>query len=321
MADNLPPAASRRLIGHSGPVYAVSFQPSAPRQNMTSKDYVPTNARWLLSASADHTIRLWSLDTWSTVVAYKGHTSPVFDLRWGPFGHYFVSGANDNTAQLWVSDQNQSVRMFVGHDNCISCVAFHPNNLYVFTGSSDHTVRMWAVTTGNPVRMFTGHRGNITALEASKDGKYVASADDQGSIIIWNLESGRLFKQMRGHGKYGIWSLSWNAESTLIVSGGADCTVRIWEVYHPQDAPTQGRVINDGAPTTVFDAENGSSNSAGTGHPAGSGQAKKKKGKEAVETPDQVNCFHTRKSPVYKVMFTKMNLVLAGGAYLPQTQA
>jgi transcription initiation factor TFIID subunit 5 len=43
----------------------------------------------------------------------------------------------------------------------------------------------------------------------------------------------------------------------------------------------------------------------------------KKKGKEVMITPDQVSCWSTKKTPVRKVMFTRMNLVVAGGCYEP----
>lgn len=308
--DDMPPANSRRLIGHAGPVYAVAFQPCATRPENPGPDYVPTNARFLLSCSGDKSIRLWSLDTWTCMVVYKGHDRQVWDLSWGPFGHYFVSGGSDRTARLWVSDHIRQQRILVGHDQDVDCVCFHPNSAYVFTASSDHTVRMWAITTGNAVRMFTGHTGNITSMECSRDGKILASADDQGSIFLWDLAPGRLLKRMRGHGKGGIWSLSWSVESTVLVSGGADGTVRVWDVTGPQDSTQGGRIINDGIGATKLDASNA---------PAGAaGQNKKKKGKkDVVVTPDQISAFPTKKTPVYKVKFTNMNLVVAGGAYLP----
>jgi transcription initiation factor TFIID subunit 5 len=164
---------------------------------------------------------------------------------------------------------------------------------------------MWAVTTGNAVRMFTGHAGNITSMECSRDGKLLATADDQGTIILWDLAPGRLLKRMRGHGKGGIWSLSWSVESTVLVSGGADGTVRVWDVAESQEN-TQGRVIGEGGAGSKLDA--GSTSTT---------QNKKKKGKDVVVTADQISAFPTKKSPVYKVKFTNMNLVIAGGAYLP----
>lgn len=304
----MPPANSRRLIGHSGPIYAVAFQPCATaREGIPEDDKVPTNARWLLSSSADKTIRLWSLDTWQCMVVYKGHDRPVWDLSWGPFGHYFVSGGSDKTARLWVSDQIRQQRIFVGHDQDVDVVCFHPNSAYVFTASSDHTVRMWAVSTGNAVRMFTGHTGNITAMECSRDGKILASADDQGCILLWDLAPGRLLKRMRGHGKGGIWSLSWSVESTVLVSGGADSTVRVWDINGSQEANQNGRIIAEGGTGTRLDA----------GPAPSTSQSKKKKGKDVVVTADQISAFPTKKSPVYKVKFTNMNLVVCGGAYLP----
>jgi transcription initiation factor TFIID subunit 5 len=320
--DEPPKSNSRRLYGHSGPVYAVSFQPCSVNPE---KDGCPTNPRWLLSSSADKTIRLWSLDTWTCVVVYKGHDQPVWDVKWGPYGHYFLSGGHDKTARLWVTDKVRQVRVFAGHDNDVDCVAFHPNSAYVFTASCDHTVRMWAVTTGNAVRMFTGHTAYISALACSNNGKLLASADDQGYILIWDLAPGRLIKRMRGHGKGGIWSLTWSAESTVLVSGGADGTVRVWDVAGPaQEAPTaQGRVVAEGGAGIKVDgggnpaAASTTQASTSASAPGAGTSAGKKKGKDNVVTPDQISAFPTKKTPVYKVQFSRMNLVVAGGAYMP----
>ncbi|KAH8431837.1 putative transcription initiation factor TFIID subunit [Aspergillus melleus] len=311
--DDSGPSNSRRLIGHSGPIYAVAFAPSITR---TENAVAPTNARWLLSSSADKTIRLWSLDLWQCMVVYKGHDQPVWDLQWGPYGHYFASGGHDKTARLWVTDHIRQQRIFVGHDQDVDCVCFHPNSAYIFTASSDHTVRMWAVTTGNAVRMFTGHTGNITALACSRDGKLLASADDHGSILLWDLATGRLTKRMRGHGKGGIWSISWSVESTVLVSGGADGTVRVWDVTGPSQDSSQGRVVGDGAAGTKVDGGSAAGPSAQASSSVAPGIGKKK-GKDVVVSPDQISAFPTKKSPVYKVKFTNMNLIIAGGAYLP----
>ncbi|KAL8806494.1 MAG: hypothetical protein Q9182_001276 [Xanthomendoza sp. 2 TL-2023] len=299
------PTASHRLVGHSGPVYNVSFAPATPcsdKQDITA-------CKYLLSCSADMSVRLWSLESWACVVVYKGHDGPVWDVTWGPYGHYFLTGSLDRTARLWSTDRVDYLRLFVGHDRDVDHVCFHPNNAYVFTGSCDKMVRMWLVTNGYPVRMFTGHAGNITALACSPDGKILASADDSGTIILWDLAPGKLLKRMRGHGKGGIWSLTWSVESTVIVSGGADGTVRVWDVQLPNDASGQGKVVGEGGAGQKIDGTTQVSNVPGAGG--------KKKAKEVVVTSDQISAFPTKKSPVYKVMFTQQNLVLAGGAYLP----
>lgn len=309
--EDKQPSAVRRLIGHSGPIYAVAFSPAIANPDPEGP---PTNSQFLLSSSEDKTVRLWSLETWTCLVAYRGHQSPIWDVQWGPNGHYFLTGGNDRTARLWSTDQIQALRIYVGHDNDVDCVAFSPNNLYVFTGSCDRTVRMWHLSGGNCLRLFTSHPGNITAIACSPDGRTLASADDTGTIILWNLESGRRKKRMRGHGKGGIWSLSWSVESTVLVSAGADKTVRVWDALQE---------TNESASKTV-DGVAGKADGALTSKGAGgavSGPGGKKSQKEAGTSPDQISVFPTKESPVYKVQFTRMNLVLSGGAYLPAPRA
>ena len=300
----LKPSASRRLIGHSGPVYAVSFSPATEQPTEDSPSTAP---RVLLSCSADSTIRLWSLDTWTCLVAYKGHTGPVWDVKWSPHGHYFATASHDRTARLWATEHIQALRLFAGHDNDVDVITFASNNAYVFTGSCDRTVRMWDISRGIPTRMFTSHTDNITALACSPDCKTLASADDGGNIILWDIAAGTRIKRMRGHGKGGIWSLSWSVESSVLVSGGADQTVRVWDcLQKAADSSTAagGSRATDGTAAKV----DGMAGGVGGG---------KKKAKDVVVSPDQISAFPTKKSPVYKVMFTNTNLVLAGGAYLP----
>lgn len=330
--DDTSPESSRRLIGHSGPVYMVAFSPAIHIEN-PEPNSMPTSPRYLLSSSADKSVRMWSIDTWTCLVVYKGHDDPVWDVTWGPFGHYFVTGARDKTARLWSTDHISYLRMFVGHERDVDITCFHPNSAYIFTGSSDRTVRMWSISTGNAVRLFTGHTGNLTALACSPDGKTLASADDAGSIFLWDLASGRRLKRMRGHGRGGIWSISWSVESTVLVSGGADATVRVWDVAVPNEAqavPQQTKAIGNveavAALTNKLDggtvppgpqARSGvapGTTPAGVGVP---GASAKKKSKEVVVTPDQLSVFMTKKTPVYKVKFTRMNLIIAGGAFLP----
>ena len=355
-----PPNAtsSRRLVGHSGPVYALSFSPSTMMEKGREPLYgAKTTPRLLLSCSGDGTIRLWSIDIWQCLLTYKGHLKPVWDVVWSPFGHYFLTASNDRTARLWSTNNIAALRIFAGHDNDVDHVTFHPNGAYIFTASCDKTVRMWDVYRGNAVRLFTGHTGNPTSIACAPNGKLLATADDAGAILLWDLVTGKRLKRMRGHGKGGIWSLAWSVESTVVVSGGADGTVRVWDVKHPSNesgaaassggtvpantAAAQGRVIADGGAGIKIDGAGVSApaGSSGTGNASASsaantaaaaaaaataaatggapGGGKKGKHKETVVTADQIAAFPTKKSPVYKVFFTGMNLVLAGGAYMP----
>ena len=311
LTEEEQPPNSRRLIGHSGPVYKLSFSPMisdpSPEDDPIKQNAI--GARMLLSGSADKTVRLWHLGTWQCLVKYVGHFGPVWDISWGPFGYYFVTGCYDKQARLYNTESIAPLKVFSGHDQDVDVVCFHPNNLYVFTGSCDKTVRMWAANTGYCVRMFSGHTGNITSMECSPSGKILATADDAGMIILWDLLPGKLLKRMRGHDKGGIWSVSWSAESTALISGGMDGTVRVWDVNKRIDAHGQGKIIGEGGTGSKIDVAAGSQGAGG-----GAG---KKKAKGTVVTSDQVSAFPTKKTPVKFVKFTRMNLAVAAGCYQP----
>ncbi|XP_028788890.1 transcription initiation factor TFIID subunit 5 isoform X1 [Neltuma alba] len=200
--------------GHSGPVYAASFSPVGD---------------FILSSSADSTVRLWNTKLNANLVCYKGHNYPVWDVQFSPVGHYFASASHDRTARIWSMDRIQPLRIMAGHLSDVDCVQWHTNCNYIATGSSDKTVRLWDVQSGECVRIFIGHRSMILSLAMSPDGRYMASGDEDGTIMMWDLSSGSCLAPLVGHTSC-VWTLAFSCEGTLLASGSADCTVKLWDV-------------------------------------------------------------------------------------------
>ncbi|CCH62644.1 hypothetical protein TBLA_0H03620 [Henningerozyma blattae CBS 6284] len=294
---------SATLIGHSGTVYSTSFSP---------------DNRYLISGSEDKTVRLWSLDTHTALVSYKGHNHPIWDVQFSPLGHYFATASHDQTARLWSCDHIFPLRIFAGHLNDVDCVSFHPNGYYVFTGSSDKTCRMWDISTGDSVRLFLGHTSAVVSTAVSPDGRWLTTGSDDGTINVWDIGSGKRLKSLRGHGKNAVYSLTYSKEGNLLVSSGADQSVRVWDLFKPSananNNPSSGTTNSN--PTTddseVVDVDWFDTMSTSVN------QDIKEYGRRrtVIPTTDLLASFYTKKTPIFKVKFTRSNLVLAGGAYL-----
>lgn len=213
MMDDRSGVEMRVLLGHSGPVTAVSFSP---------------DHTYLISSSEDSTIRLWSLLTWTNVVCYKGHCFPIWDVKFSPHGFYFASCGHDRTARLWSTDSYQPLRVFTGHVSDVDCIQFHHNSNYVATGSSDRTVRLWDVLTGSCVRYMTGHKGRIYCLQFSNDGRFLASAGADCKILIWDIAHGHLLAELAGHTDT-IYCLCFSRETAILASGGIDNCIKLWD--------------------------------------------------------------------------------------------
>lgn len=126
----------RTLIGHSGPVYSTSFNPDNTLLISGSEDgtgqflEMKERTKMLLFFCI---VRLWSLQTFTALVCYKGHNNPVWSVEFryrrryhgywvysccfphSPMGFYFISGSHDRTTRLWSTDHVQPLRIFAGH--------------------------------------------------------------------------------------------------------------------------------------------------------------------------------------------------------------
>ncbi|KAJ1922302.1 Transcription initiation factor TFIID subunit 5 [Mycoemilia scoparia] len=284
----------RRLVGHSGPVYGLDLS---------------FDNKYLISCSEDKTARLWSMDTYTNVVCYKGHNFPIWDVAFGPFGFYFATASHDRTSRLWSCDHIYPLRIFAGHLSDVNCVRFHPNSKYIVTGSCDKTTRLWDVQRGTCVRVFTGHKGSVQSVAISPDGRIMASAGknkkhqtcdrDENIVCVWDLGSGKCMSEFSGHTD-NIYSLSFSQEGSLLLSGSADKTVRAWDVkrseetsVHPIISQRQllggsNKSENDSdkdADKDKMDIEPSSENQNGSGGEKNNETSSKVKNGKSTETP------------------------------------
>src|SRR5919202_298668 len=207
-----------RLEQHNGAVNSISFSP---------------DGKMIASASADKTIKLWSLDG-TLPKSLSGHTGIVNSVSFSPDGILIASASDDNTVKLWSID-GTLLRTLKGHTNSlrdsftarVNSVSFSPDGKRIASASNDKTVKLWSVD-GTLLRTFTGHANWVNSVSFSPDGQMLASASADNTIKLWSVNITPL-KTLNQHEQI-VTSVSISQDGQAIASASADKTVKLWSV-------------------------------------------------------------------------------------------
>jgi WD40 repeat protein len=114
----------------------------------------------------------------------------------------------------------------------INSIAFGVNNQTIVSGSADNKIRVWNVQMGTSTTLALNTCPSLV-IAFSPDYQKVASASDfypsDMQIRLWNVESRSLIQTFTGH-TASIYSIVFSPDGRTIVSGGADETLRLWDV-------------------------------------------------------------------------------------------
>ncbi|EAU89979.2 ribosome assembly protein [Coprinopsis cinerea okayama7 len=157
-----------------------------------------TTPELLISGSDDHTLFLWSVfPSASPAGATPGQTSVTKPLT-----------------------------RLTGHQRQISHVVFSPDGRWAASGAWDSSVRIWEGRTGKFVATLRGHVGAVYRLAWSADSRMLISASKDSTLKIWDLKTYKIKNDLPGHTDE-VYCVDFVADK--VVSGGRDCTVKIWK--------------------------------------------------------------------------------------------
>nr|AEE63537.1 unknown [Dendroctonus ponderosae] len=151
------------------------------------------------------------------------------------------SSSRDKKVMIWrlnpTEQDNEGIagyalRSLSGHSQAIQDLALSSNSKYVISASWDSTIRLWDVEKGNTIRTFKGHTSDVNSVALSPDNRQIVSGSRDKTIKLWNTvgECKYTFPDSSSQDWISCTRFSPLQKETLIVSGGWDKKVRVWNL-------------------------------------------------------------------------------------------
>jgi eukaryotic-like serine/threonine-protein kinase len=199
--------------GHTAEVHDAAFSPDGAR---------------IVTASLDHSARIWDAPSGALIAELKCHTSSVRTVAFSPDGTRIVTASDDFTARIWDADSGTSIVELKGHTASVLDAAFSPNGARIVTASGDQTARIWDAKSGEMIAELKGHMSSVWTAAFSPDGARIVTASYDHTARIWDAASGVLIAKLKGH-KGEVFTAAFSPDGARIVTASDDNTARIWD--------------------------------------------------------------------------------------------
>jgi len=236
------------LIGHEGPVWAISW--AHPKFGVK-----------LASASYDRKVIIWSEErgNWTKSYIYSGSELSVNSIAWGPYenGLVLACGSSDGSVSvLSLSANNEWVNVkFSAHKNGVSAVSWAPSSqplsiLSVSAGTPskpllrfvsagfDNLIKIWHFENGNWLQdgpSLEGHADWVRDVAWSPNVglpySTIASCSQDGSVYIWTKNGGEWSRVEIKDSKINavVWRVSWSVTGNILAISSGDNIVTLWK--------------------------------------------------------------------------------------------
>lgn len=246
------------LQGHTSRVSTVAFHPD----NLC-----------LASGSEDSTVRVWDVKTGQLLKCLNGYSDYVWSVAYSPTRAVVASGSNDRGLRLWDTQTGQCLQSLDGHSGRVRSVAYSANGQILVSGTYSYEIKVWDTTNGICLKTFRMPGEWCWDMALRPDGNVLAVSSGDNNIHLWNVHTGELLNTLVGEEHYAlglaysptgqflatsrmnlvqiwdldsghciqtlsseawIWSVAFHPQESLLVTGGDDGSVKLWDLKQGQ---------------------------------------------------------------------------------------
>ncbi len=207
------------LRGHRGTVLYAAYSPDGSR---------------IVTASADHTARLWDARTGQQIDPALEHHGDVRMAEFNLDGTRVVTASDDQTARVWDAATGQGVgKPMQGSEHEVRFARFSPDGRFIATGAEEGTARVWDAATGEPVSPPVVSRGDVFAVNFSPDSRKIVIANASGRVGVLDAVTARPAGAAVQHAS-NVFVAGFSPDGQRLLTASADGTARLWDAVGGQ---------------------------------------------------------------------------------------
>ena len=204
-------------IGHTDFVNTALFSPDGTK---------------VLTASDDHTAKIWDATSGVLLADLKGHTGRIHTVQFSPDGKTIVTAALDNTPKIWDATTGNLLTDLKGHTDWIEDVQFSPDGKKIVTAADDSTIKIWDAATGIILINIKDNKGGnyrirILSTQFSPNGEKIITVSSDGTAKVWEVATGNILINIKGQNSWA-YSAQFSLDGKKIISVSKDSSVKLW---------------------------------------------------------------------------------------------
>ncbi|MDA8744371.1 serine/threonine-protein kinase [Rubripirellula amarantea] len=218
--------ATHRFFGHQLFIESLRWHPTR---------------NYLLSASADGSVRIWNPDTQKQVKRLLGHSGSVYSAAWNRDGRSVVSGGlPEDSLRVWdVSSLGNEAfdRELQDHP----ATAWHPDDDQLAVAEHSDIVLQSRLGEIRRIRNADENAQPIFGLSIHPNGSQIACVSGKGRIWTTDVETGDIIKvydngsQSNQFPEITEKGVVWSPDGTYLAGVGAGGKLRVWELSSGDD--------------------------------------------------------------------------------------
>jgi WD40 repeat protein len=194
---------------------------------INSAQFDPEGHR-ILTASNDHTCRLWDVATAQFTGVQLMHDAPVTNAIFSPNGQ-LAAAIVGTKVWVWQLRDNGVLKQKLTHDVVVTCVQFSRDGLALFTGVADGKVREWNLANGKIVGEPIQEESGIVSMDIDSSGRDLVLGTANGTARVWRPPPRYPIANRLVH-PGAIEAISLSPDGRTLLTAGDDGQARLWDL-------------------------------------------------------------------------------------------